>query len=71
MLIGVFWGLGFSGCTDETQSIESIRSSFASIEVRIGPLGDLGACAAIVSPRQIVRLASATQPVVFTGLVPG
>ncbi len=70
MLIGVFWGLGFSGCTDETQSIKLIRRSLATIEVQIDPIDDLGPCEALVSPRQIVRLESATQPVVFTGFVP-
>ncbi len=70
MLIGVFWGHGYSGCGDETESIERIERLQSEIEVRIGPVTDLGDCEAIVSPRQVVSVARSPVPVVFTGEVP-
>ena len=66
MLIGVQWGGGYSGCSSLVEAIESIGIHDQRIEVRVGPLPDLGECLAVVYPIQIVRIPRSDFHVVFS-----
>ena len=72
MVIGVFWGGGckYSGCTNVSRSIERLVMSLNGIEVKVGPLQDLGLCEACVSPLHIVKVEKSELPVVFVGNLP-
>ncbi len=71
MVIAVFWGSGFSGCSNGVQAIETIVQRQGEIVVLVGPLPDLGLCDAIVYPIQMVQIDHSDLPVVFEGEVPG
>jgi hypothetical protein len=76
MLIGVFWGDRGSGCFNFVNAIMSVRvridgiNTTGVIEVDIGPLPDLGLCAAPVRPLQVILLDTTIAPVEFVGMVP-
>ena len=71
MVIGVFWGGGFSGCANVSRSIESVRIVNNAVVVQVGPLKDLGECAVPVTPLHIVKIPKTDLPVVFVGNVLG
>ncbi len=76
MLIAVFWGTQSSGCFDFVDAIVNVRArvdainTLGVIEVDIGPLPNLGSCAALVNPLQVVTVEATITPVVFVGMVP-
>ena len=76
MLIAVFWGTQGSGCFDFVDAIVNIRArvdavnTLGVIEVDIGPLPNLGSCAMLVNPLQVVTVEATITPVQFVGLVP-
>jgi hypothetical protein len=72
MVIAVFYGSGFSGCSNWIEVIEGVVKTPGQIEVRVGPLPveDLGPCLAIVHPLQVAKVRRSSLPVVFTGEVP-
>ena len=76
MLIAVFWGTQNSGCFDFVDAIVNVRArvdainTLGVIEVDIGPLPNLGSCAALVNPLQVVTVEATITPVVFVGMVP-
>ena len=71
MVIGVFWGDGFSGCSNGVEAIETIVQREDEIVVVVGPLPDLGLCDALVYPVQMVQMDRSGLPVMFEGTVPG
>lgn len=76
MLIAVFWGTQGSGCFDFVDAIVNVRvrvdgiNTLGVIEVDVGPLPDLGNCATLQNPLQVVTVEATITPVVFVGLVP-
>jgi hypothetical protein len=76
MLLAVFWGTGYSGCANRVEAIETVllRTFFdgrnPQLEVRVGPLPDLGPCDAEVFPIQIVAVEPNDETVLFGGDVP-
>ncbi len=70
MVIGVFWGEGYSGCGNSVEAIETIVQREGEIVVVVGPLPDLGLCDALVYPVQMVLVDRSDLPVVFEGSVP-
>ena len=72
MVIAVFFGSGYSGCSSIVDVIESIVKTPRRIEVRVGALSleDLGQCDALVYPLQMVKVKKSSLPVVFLGEVP-
>lgn len=70
MVVAVFYGEKYSGCSNEVEVIQDILQSPASLTVRIGPLPALGYCDARIAPLQMVRIPASTLPVTFTGMVP-
>lgn len=71
MVIAIFWGPGYGGCTNEADAIKAIESTQGRVVVYVGPVPYLGPCRAMQLPQQIVRLKRIVLPVVFTGEVPG
>ncbi|MBD3168205.1 MAG: hypothetical protein GF307_01900 [candidate division Zixibacteria bacterium] len=55
-IIAVYWGCGYGGCTNMTESIESVRFKPGKIVVDVGPLSDLGSCEMVVCPIQMVAI---------------
>ena len=70
MVIAVFWGEGYSGCSNSVEAIETIIQRDGELVVLVGPLPDLGPCDAIVYPVHMVQLDQSDLPVVFEGDVP-
>ena len=70
IVIGIFWGTGYGGCRNVTQSIERVQIANNVVEVKVGPLSDLGSCKMLVAPLQIVKIPKTDLPVVFVGNVP-
>lgn len=72
MVIGVFWGGNciYSGCTNESPSIESVFIMCGTIHVVVGGMADLGFCAACVCPLHLIRIQRHDLPVKFVGNVP-
>lgn len=70
MLIGIFWGQGFSGCRTISRSIESISSENQQIYVEVGPREFLGECLEIVYPFYVVKILRTGYRVNFVGQVP-
>ena len=72
MVIAVFYGSGYSGCSNRIEVIEEIVETPRRIVVRIGSLSveDLGPCDALVYPLQMVKVRKSSLPVVFVGEVP-
>jgi hypothetical protein len=71
MVIGLFWGRGYSGCTNLAEAIREIREGDGRVVVEVDPLNDLGLCDMIVLPNQVVRLERIDKPIQFEGAVPG
>ena len=67
MLLAVHWGAGYSGCSSAVEAIQRIDWRGDRIEVRVGPLPDLGDCLALVEPIQVVRCQRSELPVTFVG----
>ena len=72
MVIAVFYGSGFSGCSNGVEVFEDMVKTPEHIEVRVGslPVEDLGPCDALVYPLQMAKVRRSSLPVVFTGEVP-
>ncbi len=72
MVLAIFYGTGYSGCSNFVETIEAIIEISGNIEVRIGPLTneDLGACDAVIDPLQMVKIERSDLPVIFTGEIP-
>jgi hypothetical protein len=72
MVLAVFYGSGYSGCSNRVDVIEDVVHTWKRIEVRIGSLSfdDLGPCTAIVYPLQMVKVRRSGLPVVFVGDIP-
>ncbi|MFQ5571118.1 MAG: hypothetical protein ACE5G0_15670 [Rhodothermales bacterium] len=70
MLIAVFWGEGYSGCSNGVQAVKSVIWRPDAIVVRVGPLPDLGPCDALVYPIQVIRVERFDLRVFFEGEVP-
>jgi hypothetical protein len=71
MTIGLFWGSGYSGCTNRAEAIREVREGNSRVVVEVGPLGSLGDCDMVVLPNQVIRLDRIDKPVVFEGEAPG
>ncbi|MBN4080917.1 hypothetical protein JYT44_00995 [Caldithrix abyssi] len=72
MVIAVFYGSGYSGCSNSIEVIEDIFNKSGKIEINIGSfsLEDLGLCRTLVYPLQMVIVERSDLPVVFKGEVP-
>lgn len=70
IVVGVFWGGVYSGCTNVSRSIEKVILLDNKVEVNVGPVQYLGLCRMIVAPRHIVKIPKSELPVVFMGNVP-
>lgn len=70
MVIAVFWGGEYSGCSNGVEAIKQVRIINQQIEVEIGPLPDLGPCDAIVYPVHMILLDRSNLQVTFVGEVP-
>ncbi len=70
MVIAVFWGEGYSGCSNGVEAINTIIQRDGEIVVLVVLLPDLGPCDAVVYPIQMVQLDQTDLPVVFEGDVP-
>lgn len=70
MLIAVFWGSEYSGCSNWSDSIQSIIRERWQIKVHVGPLADLGDCEMLVEPLQVVKVERMDLPVIFNGDTP-
>jgi hypothetical protein len=54
-VFGVFYGGAFhSGCRSAVEVIRDVNRSGGTVEIRIGPLPDLGPCDAVVYPLDVV-----------------
>ncbi len=70
MVIAVFWGEGYSGCSNGVEAINTIIERDGELVVLVVLLPDLGPCDAVVYPIQMVQLDQTDLPVVFEGDVP-
>ena len=72
MVVGVFWGGGcdYSGCYNESPSIENIYRMGDTLFVVIADLVDFGPCDMCVNPIHLVQLEKYNIPVKFLGNVP-
>ncbi|MGD9487341.1 MAG: hypothetical protein AB7W47_04930 [Calditrichaceae bacterium] len=72
MVIGVFWGdyCKYSGCGNESPSIENIYIYADTLFVPVGDLKPLGMCDACVSPLHMIMTERRDLPVQFTGNTP-
>ena len=71
MAIGLFWGGGYSGCTNRAEAIREVREDDSRVVVEVDPLGSLGDCTMVVLPNQVIRLERIDKPVHFEGELPG
>lgn len=69
MVIGIFWGPGYSGCTHIADGGLQVSRTGTQLRVLIGEPSGLGDCEALVSPLQLIVVPKFDQ-VLFTGLVP-
>jgi len=70
MVIGIFWGANYSGCSNRVEVIKAIEIDEDKIIVTIDDLPSLGPCDMIVTPLQMVSLPKSDIPVIFKGNVP-
>jgi hypothetical protein len=70
MVICISWGISFSGCYDEVETIERIEMRADEIEIVLGPLPDLGPCEMVVYPTELVVIEKSKLPIRFSGPVP-
>lgn len=72
MVLAVFYGSGYSGCSDVVGIIEDVIKKSGIIEVHIGVLHieDLGPCDAVINPLQMVKIERSDSPVIFKGEIP-
>lgn len=72
MVIGVFWGgeCVYSGCTNESPSIETVWISRDTLWVKVGQMKDLGPCDMCVCPLHLIQTQKYGLPVKFIGDVP-
>jgi len=72
MVLGVFWGgdCAYSGCTNQSPSIESVWIAEDTLRVKVGELRDLGPCDGCVCPLHLIQIQRYDLPVRFTGSVP-
>ncbi len=70
MVICISWGISFSGCYDEVETIKLIEMRADEVEVVLGPLPDLGPCEMVVYPTELVVIEKSKLPVRFSGPVP-
>ncbi len=70
MVICISWGMSFSGCFHEVETIKLIEKRSDEIEVVLGPLPDLGPCEMIVYPTELVVIEKSKLPIRFSGPVP-
>ncbi len=70
ILIGVFWGAGYSGSWNRVEAITGILEFRDRIEVTIGTSLDVGPGDALVYPIEVVRVERRELPIVFKGEVP-
>lgn len=64
-IIAVYWGCGYSGCANITESIKSVRLKPNVVVVDVGPVSDLGSCEMVVCPIQMVVIDRIDAPVSF------
>ena len=69
MVILSFWGT-HSGCSDEVETISSIRLLSSSMEVWVDPLPSLGDCEMLVYPLEMVLTQKTELPIIFKGSAP-
>ena len=69
MVIGVFWGAGFSGSQNRVEAISTIKAFNKRIEVNVGPL-PVDYSLAIVYPIELVLVDRSDSRIVFKGKVP-
>lgn len=70
MVIAIFYGNKYSGCSKRVEVIKDIKQNRGLIKVHLGPLPFLGVCRAIVEPIQMVKIPKSNLEVTFTGNVP-
>ena len=76
MLLAVYWDSGYTGCANRVEAIETVllRTYFdgrsPQLEVRVGPLPDLGPCDAEVFPIQMIAVERNDETVLFGGDLP-
>ena len=72
MVIGVFWGgyCAYSGCTNESPSIESVWIENDTLWIKVGELKNLGPCDMCVCPLHLIQTQKLDMPVRFVGDVP-
>jgi hypothetical protein len=70
MVAGLFWGGGYSGCSNRADAVRSVTELSSEVKVNVDPLSDLGDCEMIVCPAQLIRLPRINKPFRFIGEVP-
>ncbi len=71
MVLALFWGLGYGGCTNEANAISTIEIIDGKVVVNVGEVQFLGLCRAVQHPQQVITLGRVDLPVVLKGKVPG
>lgn len=67
MVICIGWGMRFSGCFNEVETVKLIEMRADEIEVVLGPFPDLGPCEMIVYPIELIVIDQSDLPVRFSG----
>lgn len=67
MVIGIFWGEGYSGCTNQANAIQRIERKNAKIVLTLGKVSDLGPCDMVVFPLQVVKVSKSDSEVIIQG----
>lgn len=71
MIIALFWGMRIgTNPVDTVSAIEGIYDQSDRMNVRVGPLPDLGPGRLVLHPTQVVHLPRTEKPVVFSGEIP-
>ncbi len=71
MVLALFWGPGYGGCTNEANAISTIEIVDSKVIVNVGEVQFLGLCRAMQHPQQVVTLEKVDLSVVLKGKVPG
>lgn len=70
MVVAVFYGAKYGGCSNKVEVIKDVRLDKNYIRVQLGSLPFLGLCRRVVAPIQMVEIPKSTRQVVFAGNVP-
>ncbi len=68
-LAAIFWP-ETSGCFSAVEAVREVVRRYGRVEIRVGPLPDLGPCDAVQSPYQVIVFEKNGLPILFTGQSP-